>query len=554
MTTTLRIHPAIAIARVGSSDDYYLAPETMAGMPQAGTNITGGLPIKKGTDSTTIDSEDLRDTNGKLKKQAARFKIFQYQAEGAAQYPAAAGTEVTIGSTVDGKQVVDIVWTVHLANKKANCWIEAKLDDFAGDNRPTLRNKDFPPSADPADKVRLQKLVIDAGPRAVSAKSRASIAFDQATDSCYWNNQAITPLPDYPKSFPASSGTGTSYDPASQSISYLGEMTTEENGRLIVLGGYGKACGFDNQGNPDPAASLSADVDNNNWLDDTADGPVTAVLIFADGSQHAIEGSAWVVSTDPGYAPQVKNVVSLWDDVYATWVENFDLQPELFKDGKYQENYQPCFADDVFPLLRASSLQMWATNLPSGAVNSHKKMDKLGEGKPPFDFLSFIRKPNNANDPNAEAGAPLMPLSLGDTGKSFLTTTTTQYFFLEQWVADKCPNAKPLPLGPGELLDKAVLFNCLGGRYSPGIDLTFIVRDVNLYNANWTNPAIGPFRINAEKLDYSKASKQTPFLGVGYIPLHPAQIQPGDLCKFMAIPWHTDYNSCATHQPSPNPG
>ncbi len=66
--TSLRIHPAIAIARVGASEDYYLGPETMAGMPQAGTNITGGLPIKKGTDNTTIESTDLRDCDGKIKR------------------------------------------------------------------------------------------------------------------------------------------------------------------------------------------------------------------------------------------------------------------------------------------------------------------------------------------------------------------------------------------------------------------------------------------------------------------------------------------------------
>ena len=71
--TSLRIHPAIGIARVGTSTDYYLGPETMAGMPQKETKLTGGLPIKKGTESTTITSEDLRE-NGKLKKQGARFK------------------------------------------------------------------------------------------------------------------------------------------------------------------------------------------------------------------------------------------------------------------------------------------------------------------------------------------------------------------------------------------------------------------------------------------------------------------------------------------------
>jgi hypothetical protein len=30
-------------------------------------------------------------------------------------------------------------------------------------------------------------------------------------------------------------------------------------------------------------------------------------------------------------------------------------------------------------------------------------------------------------------------------------------------------------------------------------------------------------------------------------------VEPGDLCKYMSQPWHTDYNSCATHTPDPNP-
>ena len=28
-------------------------------------------------------------------------------------------------------------------------------------------------------------------------------------------------------------------------------------------------------------------------------------------------------------------------------------------------------------------------------------------------------------------------------------------------------------------------------------------------------------------------------------------VEPGDMTKFMSVPWHTDYNSCATHPTSP---
>lgn len=555
--SSLRIHPAIGIARVGSSEDYYLGPESLAGMPIAGQQITGGLPIKPGTDSATITSADLRDASGKLKRQAARFRIYQY-AGGAAAYPAGPATEVLIGSEVDGKQVADIAWTVHLANKKANCWeMEGPNEGIAGyqgGQLPPLRNANFAGSNDPANADRLRKLVIDAGPRALKASQRTTVRFDSATPASYWGPDLSAPvaLPDYPQAFPASSASGGGASAGSNPITTLGAMTTEANGRLIVLGAYGLACGFDAQGNPAPGAALNADVDNDNWLDDTADGPVSAVLVFTDGSTRPVPGSAWVVSTDPAYAPQTMNAVSLWDDVYTTWVEQLRLDPTLCEGGAYLPSFQPNFGDDVFPMLRAASLQMWNTNLSQKGIKAHANFDQLSATPPAFDFMSFIRAPGDSSQ--SASGAPLMPLSLGDAGSSFLTLSTSQYFFLQQWVAGKCVGAPKRTLGPGEALDKAILFNCLGGRFSPGIDLTFIVRDVKLYRQDWHDPAVGPFRINMQALDYSTATRAQPFLGVGYTPLRDAPVQPGDLCKFMAIPWHTDYNSCATHAPSPNPG
>ena len=68
-----RIHPAIGLARVGNSKEYYLGPETMAGLPlKEGDPATGGLPIKPGTESEPITSSDLRDKNGALKRHPHR--------------------------------------------------------------------------------------------------------------------------------------------------------------------------------------------------------------------------------------------------------------------------------------------------------------------------------------------------------------------------------------------------------------------------------------------------------------------------------------------------
>ncbi|MBL3656271.1 LodA/GoxA family CTQ-dependent oxidase [Fulvivirga sediminis] len=553
--TSLRIHPAIGMARVGNSTEYYLGPETMAARPQEGSDTTGGLPIKPNTESTTITSADLRDAQGRLKRQAARFKIFQYpNSPSSLSYPSSPGEEVKIGSVVDGKKVSNIIWTAHLANKKANCWeidetANKGIELYKNGNTPPLRNLPFGNNA--ADINRLQKLIIDAGPRAInSANGSSPIKFDNHTIASYFDTSSkeIKAAPNYPIQFPASNGSESD---GSTPINYLGELLTDSSGRLLVLGGHGLACGFNNEGSFDGNQPLCADVDNDNWLDDTSDGPVTAVLIFEDGSKLPIPGSAWVVVTDPAYAPQTLNVVTLWDDVYNTWLEKFDLQPEVYSNKSYNHDYQPDFNEDVFPVLNAAHMQRWTTNLPDQAVNAHKSMMNFTKEPPKMNIMSFIRKVDGSQN---SKGSPLMPLSLGDANQSFLTLSHQQYFFMEQWTKGKCVGATPLKLGAGEQLDKTVLVNCLGGRFSPGIDMTFIVRDPNLYNSRWHDPNIGPFRINTEPLDYAKATKDKPFLGVGYIPLRPDPVQPGDICKFMAIPWHTDYNSCATHTPNPNPG
>ena len=56
---------------------------------------------------------------------------------------------------------------------------------------------------------------------------------------------------------------------------------------------------------------------------------------------------------------------------------------------------------------------------------------------------------------------PLMPFSLGDSGKSFLMVTATQYFMLQQWDAGKCVKLDQPRLTAGEELDRTILMNCL---------------------------------------------------------------------------------------------
>ncbi|MFT3771023.1 MAG: LodA/GoxA family CTQ-dependent oxidase [Minicystis sp.] len=362
----------------------------------------------------------------------------------------------------------------------------------------------------------------------------------------------IVPSPSYPRSFPADHFPDA-LAPRGP-IDTLGEISTDERGRLVVAGGYGRAVGMRKaDGTPYP---LFAAVNNDGWFDDTSDGPVSAVLCFEDGSTVEAQG-AWFICTDPGYAPQTLNVVSLWDEVYNTFIRDMLLRPEVYRDGAYDRGYEPYFDSELKPVFRAAALTRWNTNLPPMAIRAHDAIGRIGPEDAPGDTLiaglAFIRNPNNPGE--AGVGVPLMPLALGDAGNSFLQPTFTQYFFLEQWSQGKArKDTTEMPFGPGEALDRASLYNCLGGRFSPGIDMTFIVRDDHLWRRDWTQA--GPFRIRAKALDYEKAREDEPFLTEGYIPLRESavpDVEPGDTSKFMSVPWHTDYNSCATHNPDPNP-
>jgi hypothetical protein len=569
---TFRIHPAVGIARVGNSNEYVIAPETMAGTNLGDARApSGGLPIRAGTESEPVRSGDMRDAVGALKRHAARFRVFAYPEAAVEQWPRGDGVEIVIGGKIGDRTVADIIWTVHLANKKANCFqlTEAGLQgiaSYADGNLPPIRNPglDSPGAPQPADKIkainepaRVLKLTIDPGPRVVRGAKAARVQFDKPTSAQYCDAATgeVVTLADYPKSFPGDSFP--QMDSPSGAIDTLGEILTDDKGRLLVTGGYGKAAGWRVKGAPPP---LTDNVNNDQWFDDTSDGPVSAILVFADGTRSEV-GGAWVTATDPSVAPQILNVVSLWDDIYDCWVRDIELAPDLYDSGKggWQLNYKPTFDDQLKPIFASAALQQWVVNLSQRGWAAHNSLATIkatdDPATTPLAGISAIFR--DPNDPAQQSNAALMPLHLGDA-QSFLTLRKTQYFLLQRWNQGK-GHYRPGPgpkLGPGEFLDKATFVNCLGGRFSPGIDLTFVMRESALYQQPWQAPGVGPFRVHAKRLAYATATAaDRPLLTGGYVPRHVQAdgLEPGDLGKFLALPWHTDYNSCATHLPSPNP-
>ena len=226
------IHPAIGVARVGNSqDEYFYGPE-----------VVHPLPEQPGF---------YKDETGALKRQAALFRVYGYNAAG----------QVVAELTADN---AEIAWTAHVANTKA-AWYEFQIaldiPEAATAPPSNLRN------ADVKGPARAQ-LVIDPGPRSITGRN------EQGQQYAFDSGQFFgTPV-------------------------YLGELRTDGAGRLVFLGGRGVSASRDGK----PAVTFA---NNDGWTDDTSDGPVTARVRL--GGVELPEMIPW---GDLGYVARIESALS----------------------------------------------------------------------------------------------------------------------------------------------------------------------------------------------------------------------------------------------------
>jgi len=363
LPSTYRIHPAIGIARLGNSpEDFYISPETPASLPVACDAQGNAMLSADGTSEVTVSN--LKDAQGRIKRQAARFKIYAYDDE----HPE--GRLLSIGDEIEGGgnagTLVDIQWRVWLANKKSAWFTFNGLQGehgYAADH--PLRNSDV------VGTNARQQLIVDPGARFVNTTSRRRASFDRDGDGVY-----ATRFP--PKGM-------TPHD-----IDTLGEIMTDDRGSLLVLGGHGNS-GTTKTGLGQPRIDNYANTDG--WFDDTSDGPVMARLVMYSklvGRQRYVdvEYPAWIITGYPRYAPQILDLVTLDDVVYDLCVRKFAYRLDVYGiPGTYDKpapvdtndrgalmhwngapldwnpDYKPWFYRDIWPILFRADEMSYLNNV-----------------------------------------------------------------------------------------------------------------------------------------------------------------------------------------------
>lgn len=486
--THCKIHPAIGIARVGNSPgEFFIGPE----LPYATPAPPGGY----------------KDASGALKRQAARFRLFGYNA---ADQPV---QELTA-------QDAQITWIAHLANKKA-AWYNFEIA------------MDIPEAQDCARRnARVtgedrKKLVIDPGGRSVTGKSHdgTSARFD----------------------------TGTFFGKPV----YLGELRTDEAGRLLVLGGHGASAPVE------PGHTAYTFANNDGWHDDIADGPVSAEVLI--GGQKVPVEPSWVIVAPPNYAPDIVSFQTL-----------YDLIVDSFQNSWLPPAAKPSFASHVLPTLQQLGDAQWVNTGFQALFGWHAPHDfsrrtllaNLASPDPAFAALrqQLFHQFRDPGDLAVEASA--WPPIYGDaafttpgTPRRMIALTPTQYARLRQWahgdfVADWKPDAPAPPQGIDGVpladrphtLDKAALHFCMGGPFHPGCEMTWPMRRAVLYSGPFRirrRPATQPEPDFGDVLKPATAISQTgPLAGSG----------PGDITRWMAVPWQTDTSSCRSgYRPEVDP-
>jgi len=572
---TYEIHPKVGVARLGNSPtSFYLAPETVGGLPLKCDEWGNQKLNRQGTPFV----RKFKDSVGRVKRQAARFKVFDDS-----------GNEVTLAT----EGVESIVWTVHIANKKPIWYTFSELQgnlEFGSGN--SYENQHIPVNnPDTKDEDERQALIIDPGPRSLDSSTNVrKVEFSRYNIPDHYDKGSFPPISE-----------------GGQQIDTLGELRMDDSGNLIALGGYGNVTG---------SADITSFRGAAGYWDDIADGYVLCTINFthSDGRSPIDLAPAWLLIGSPKFAPELVNITTLHDTMYDVGIRTMKANPDIYDFDQYGDacplrdssgtplsnrytplkgfnpNYPVNYDSQIKPIIDRMKSYRWVADIPYLTDFANPGFDlKSATDDERMGYFNLFRVPllpedyetyatatrsrtnlefykNNPNQLFSTDGIPLMPLNSGDNSVTntgpiykFETLSVTQYFFLYQW-ANGNFNTNPAPvLSTEQELDEAGVGNCVGAPFSPGIETTWMTRNRPIYRnpgeLKLANYDYGSNHANEHIVDHYKdhglsiIANETKGDG-GDQTQEGDGCEPGDLTKRMAIPWQADFQECTVQTPN----
>lgn len=442
-----------------------------------------------------VPENGFKDDLGRVKKQAVRFRIYGLDEDG----------NVVKELTGD---LAGISWRAHIANRKAGWYQFLNALDLPGLGIPAAFRNGTVTGSDRA------KLIIDPGSRTISGKNVMGPEYHFTGGKFY---ELEVPL---------------------------GEVRTDEKGRLIFLGGDGTSASYTN-------AAATTFANNDGWHDDVSDGTIRATVAFEGEIFEATP--AMVVVTPPNFGQGLYSVVTMYDVVSDLYMRN----------GWMQKPDDIVFYEHIYPILDRTVQTQW--------VNEGFYI-LFGQNSPSdFTANDFLKKLSDPSDSNREAREKVfnwyrkpdgdqyepekIPPFYGDAFGDYealpnvdLPLTVTQYECMERWAKGDFTTGKPhgmtafddlSPVEQTAALNRAPLEECLGGPFHPGIEITWPFRNLIFWDQ--------PFRIKVLPENETPADDYGPLLSpaIALAPNGPLDGSgPGSLSRWLGVPWQTDEASC----------
>jgi hypothetical protein len=584
-----KIHPGLGIARLGDSkDEFFIGPESPGHIPHP----AGGF----------------KDAHGRIKRQAARFRIYAYNEAGEAI------AELTAADA-------DIQWSVQLANKKASYdmflgryWdlqfpdVKKYADEHNG-GKPPVRNQEV---TDPVQRQR----VLEIRPESRSIQGcneqgdryrmtgsfgplRYTVVTPQNKDSLAGSRSGFMNVPfidpnnaNLTKKFIETAKKygwqpGVMQTPVADSGTaevYLGELRTDRHGRLLVLGGHGESRSLvpDN-----PVGFLNGDLyfgSNDYWYDDTSDGVVTAAVTLKDGRRVEVREKSWVLVVPPKFAPHLEPLTTLWDVSQQVAARKGELPPRT----------EVSFLHDIYPILRRLNEYQWVNQFALMQHGGGMVFDPLSQGPGTADLFPRLHvkdDPSGANrdmrlhvfrrmrKPLAVLQAEHPDLKLKELLESPWANENSGMSKMPQMWGDGGDGLDPVGKPPASPTDGTNP----GGGVPGGTYITWATLTPRQYEAmrlwaeghfvdDWPQgmaPLPGPqapltasLPVKAQPASLDRASLDPcigapfyPGIEITYICEDPAlwaepgrlqwrTLEPGDITRHMALPWQADFSEC----------